>query len=209
MKTSLPRLILIGDGFVTGRAGLAAEDVRKRILEAVASGVEWVHLRDYRAYDDEFNRVVGSFIEELKTTNTGILISVNSREEAARQFSTALHLGYTRLTVEVAKKMVRGNVVSASIHNEEQLHQRTEADAFLFSPVFETSSKPDAEPTGLKRLSEICRTAAPAPVYALGGITPDLVKECHSAGAYGVAVLSAILDADNISEIVGKFKIEL
>ena len=208
MKNNLPRLILIGDGFVSGREELSAEDVRKRIMTAVSAGVKWVHLRDYRAYDDDFHAVAARFIQELLDAEPDLLISINSREEAARKFDTALHLGYTRLTPEVARKIVRGKVVSASIHNEEQLNQRRDADALLFSPVFETSSKPETKPTGLKQLAAICRAAKPTPVYALGGITPDRVQQCRDAGAYGTAVLSNILHADDVSKAVKDFLME-
>lgn len=44
-------------------------------------------------------------------------------------------------------------------------------------------------------LRSFCQTAEPVPVFALGGITPERVAPCRTAGAHGVAVLSGILNA--------------
>jgi thiamine-phosphate pyrophosphorylase len=69
-------------------------------------------------------------------------------------------------------------------------------DYYFFSPVYETSSKPDQPPAGRSALRSFCRTAAPTPTIALGGITPERVPACCDAGAEGVAVLSGIMNAD-------------
>jgi thiamine-phosphate pyrophosphorylase len=66
-------------------------------------------------------------------------------------------------------------------------------DYFFFSPIFPTPSKPDHPGVGLAALRAFCR-AAPVPVWALGGITPERVADCRQAGAQGVAVCSGIMD---------------
>jgi thiamine-phosphate pyrophosphorylase len=71
-----------------------------------------------------------------------------------------------------------------------------DVDYYFFSPVYATSSKPDQPPTGISALRSFCRTAAPTPTLALGGITPERVRACREAGAEGVAVLSGIMDAE-------------
>jgi thiamine-phosphate pyrophosphorylase len=55
--------------------------------------------------------------------------------------------------------------------------------------VWETPSKPDADPAiGLDGLREIC-AAITIPVVAIGGIDPVNAGECIRAGAAGVAVI--------------------
>ena len=63
-------------------------------------------------------------------------------------------------------------------------------------------------PPVLAAFAAICRAAKPTPVYALGGITPDRVQQCRDAGAYGTAVLSNILHADDVSKAVKDFLME-
>ena len=49
------------------------------------------------------------------------------------------------------------------------------------------------------------KSRIPIPVFAIGGITPDRIKEVRKAGADGVAVISAILKAKNIEETTKEF----
>jgi thiamine-phosphate pyrophosphorylase len=67
-------------------------------------------------------------------------------------------------------------------------------------PVWATPSKPDADPAiGLEGLALICE-AVSIPVIAIGGIDATNAAECVAAGAAGVAVVRAALDAKAIHE---------
>ncbi len=81
----------------------------------------------------------------------------------------------------------------------------------LVSPVFSTRSRPSAfaafaafaaslavekRARGLAAIVEARELAgARLAVFALGGVTPERVRECASAGADGVAVLRALLNS--------------
>jgi thiamine-phosphate diphosphorylase len=72
------------------------------------------------------------------------------------------------------------------------------ADYVTVSPVHPTPSKPGYGPAlGEGGLAELVAAAGPVPVFALGGITPDTVTGCLGAGAYGVAVMGAVMAADD------------
>ena len=65
-------------------------------------------------------------------------------------------------------------------------------------------SPPDQKPmqgrvTGLIRLAEI-RNAVSIPLIAIGGITLENVQEVIRAGADGIAVISAVVSAPDITE---------
>jgi thiamine-phosphate pyrophosphorylase len=71
----------------------------------------------------------------------------------------------------------------------------TDADYLGVGPVWETPSKPDAEPPiGLAALAAIC-VAVDVPVVAIGGIDASNAAACIEAGAAGVAVIRAAADA--------------
>jgi hypothetical protein len=78
-----------------------------------------------------------------------------------------------------------------SCHSVSELEQAvcSGADYVFFSPIFPTSSHPDALPVGLEKLAAFC-TCSPIPVYALGGITNENEAVCLAAGAYGIAAIS-------------------
>lgn len=72
------------------------------------------------------------------------------------------------------------------------------ADYATVSPVFPTPSKPGyGPPLGPAGLAALC-AGTPVAVYALGGVTTrDDVAACRAAGASGVAVMGAVMRAED------------
>ena len=56
-----------------------------------------------------------------------------------------------------------------------------------------TSSHPDAQPLGWDAFSEMV-TNINVPVYALGGVTRDNMKQAWLSGGQGIAAISALWD---------------
>jgi len=85
--------------------------------------------------------------------------------------------------------------VSASCHNAGELDRAIHSGAnfALLSPVFPTASHPEEPPLEVTRFVQLAKGVS-LPVVALGGITPENRAELSG---YGVAVISAILDADD------------
>jgi thiamine-phosphate diphosphorylase len=76
------------------------------------------------------------------------------------------------------------------------------ADYLTVSPVFLTPSKPGYGPAlglaGLRRLVAL----TDVPVYALGGVDALGAAACLEAGAAGVAVMGAVMRAEDPAEVV-------
>ena len=186
---TLPRLLLIADGFV------GDDDVQRRALDAVEAGVPWVQLRDHGAAAEEFEREAGRFVAALREREPDLAISVNTHAEIAHRLGVGLHVGWRGPSVAEARARLPGAPLSAAVHSADGAIAAAEAgaDALLFSPVFPTSSKPGQPPAGLDALAECCAAVPGVPVFALGGVAPERVADCLAAGAHGVAVLSGIL----------------
>ena len=76
----------------------------------------------------------------------------------------------------------------------------------VFGPVFATPSKERfGAPLGLDVLADVIRSVS-IPVFAIGGITPDRVRDCVKRGAHGVAVIRAAMNAPDTGKAVAKFK---
>jgi thiamine-phosphate pyrophosphorylase len=76
-----------------------------------------------------------------------------------------------------------------------------EADYLGVGPIWETPSKPDADPAlGLEELARIA-VAVTVPVIAIGGIDASNAADCIRAGAAGVAVIRAATDP-NLRRVV-------
>jgi thiamine-phosphate pyrophosphorylase len=97
--------------------------------------------------------------------------------------------------------------VGVSSHSlEESIEaEKAGADWITFGPVYDTPSKRIyGTPQGLAALERVAH-AVRVPVIAIGGITPERVREVRAAGARGVAVISALLTAPSPAETTRRF----
>ena len=96
---------------------------------------------------------------------------------------------------EIAQQVGNCLTVGCSVHTltEAKSREAEGADFVTYSPIFPTLSKPGYGPAvGLDHLRKASE-AVNVPVFALGGVTPERVSGCISAGAYGVAVMSGLM----------------
>ena len=119
----------------------------------------------------------------------GVTFVVNDDVEAALMLGAdGVHLG--RADEGASRARDHGLLLGLSAASlEEARAVADQADYIGAGPVWETPSKPDADPAiGLDGLREIC-AAITIPVVAIGGIDPGNAGECIRAGAAGVAVI--------------------
>jgi thiamine-phosphate pyrophosphorylase len=157
---------------------------------AVDGGATVVQLRRKDATTDQLVELGGGF-RELSAT-----FVVNDDVEAAvRLGADGVHLGRGDRGAERA--LGAGLLLGLSAASVDEARDAVARGAGYIGagPVWETPSKPDAEPPiGLDRLAEIC-TAVEIPVVAIGGIDVSNAADCIRAGAAGVAVIRAAKDA--------------
>lgn len=194
----LPRLLLIADGFTRA-------DVAARVVAAVEAGVAWVQLRDHDAEPAAFASAARALADRLRAVSDGVTISVNRHVDVARQLGGGLHVGLRGPTVQTARAgMGPDALVGYSAHDASEAAAAVAAgaDYVLFSPVYRTPSKPGHPGAGTDALRACCAHVAGTPVLALGGVDPGRVPACLAAGAWGVAVRSGVLEADDLPAAV-------
>jgi len=69
-------------------------------------------------------------------------------------------------------------------------------DYVVAGTIFPTASHPNGPVAGVKLIEDIAKRVH-IPVIAIGGINAANARQCIDAGARGVAVISAIFDADD------------
>ncbi len=179
--------------FSCGRSTLAV------VKAAVAGGVSVVQLR-------EKDLETGAFYNEglkirgfLRDKNIPLII--NDRVDLALALNAdGVHLGQSDLPVSVARKIlglekIIGLSVTrpAHINTAEALH----ADYLGISPIFLTSTKPDADLAwGLSGLKE-ARLLTGLPLVAIGSVNLQNAREVIESGADCIAVVTAIVSADD------------
>ena len=139
----------------------------------------------------------------------GVLFIVNDRCDLALAVDAdGVHLGQGDLPLDLARKVMGPEkLIGISTHNPDQVREATarQPDYLGFGPIFTPGSKQDHDPVvGIEGLRAM-RALTSLPVFAIGGIQIDQVREVLRAGANGVAVISAILKAQDISQAVNAF----
>jgi thiamine-phosphate pyrophosphorylase len=139
----------------------------------------------------------------------GVLFIVNDRCDLALAVDAdGVHLGQGDLPLDMAKKVMGPDkLIGISTHNPYQVREATagKPDYLGFGPIFKPGSKQGHDPVvGLEGLRAM-RSLTSLPVFAIGGIQIGQVVEVMRAGANGVAIISAILKAPDISLAVKAF----
>lgn len=187
---------------ITHRA-LAKGDLEKTVETACQSGARLVQLREKDLDAKPLFRLAQSL--RAITARYGAKLLINSRLDIALAAKAdGLHLPENELPVQTVKRFFSA-LVGRSVHSVEGAKEAEQsgADYIIFGHIFETASKTVA-PRGLNALEEVCKTVS-IPVYAVGGITPERVPECLKAGAFGVAVMNAVMSASDIRKVVKEF----
>ncbi|MDI3323626.1 Nudix family hydrolase [Pontibacterium granulatum] len=170
-------------------------DNANQYLEAVEGGLnrgaEGVMLRAKHLADDSFVDVARSMLEYCRTHN--VFLTLNTGVELANDLGAdGLHLSSARLMAMESRDQFVGRWLSASCHNVEELAkaQALGVDFVTLSPVAATASHPETPPMGWERFTELVAETT-IPVYALGGMGENTLRQAWDAGAQGVAAISA------------------
>ena len=184
---------------VTDRRWAGERSLAEIVRAAVAGGVTCVQLREKNLDTREFIRVAEELLGVLKPARVPLII--NDRVDVALAAGAdGVHLGQSDMPIAVARRLgppdwVIG--VSAESLADAVAAEQAGADYIGVSPVFATPTKTDtAPPLGLDGLRAI-RAAVQTPLVAIGGIHSGNAAEVITAGADGLAVVSAILAADD------------
>lgn len=190
-----PRLYL-----VTGDTG--GRPLTDVVAAAAAGGVTLVQLRRKGVSSAALSKQYADLRVSLE--GTGVPIIVNDDADSAAVVGAAgVHVGPDDLSPVDARDRLGGDaVVGWSIHDLEQLHDADRiaaSDYLAASPVWATPTKTDTtEPLGLEGVAILRRSMPPRlPLVGIGGIDVTNAADVISAGADGVAVVSAICSADD------------
>ncbi len=181
------------------------------LKEAASAGARIFQFRDKTSSPLEMYRQATKLRDIAAAV--GALFLVNDRCDIALAVEAdGVHLGQEDLPLSFARTLLGpGRLIGISTHRADQVKEATTggADYLGFGPIFRTASKPDHEPVvGLAGLREI-RALTPLPVFAIGGVTTGTVQQAIAAGADGVAVISAIMDAADVPGTVRAFMAHL
>ena len=169
------------------------------VAAAVKGGVTLVQLREKTASTRAFieqARVLKRLLAPLR-----VPLLINDRIDVALAAGAdGAHVGQQDMPVALARQLLGpAAIIGLSITELGQVRDRDVelADYLGVELIFAQSTKLDATPPlGLDGLAEV-RRATGKPIVAIGGVSAANADAVRSAGADGIAVVSAIMGADD------------
>ncbi|WP_347298627.1 thiamine phosphate synthase [Dolosigranulum savutiense] len=196
MKTDIYTLYLVTDRF-----DYTDDEFFSIIEEACQAGVTLVQLREKKATTNRFFHLA----QKVKTITDkyDVPLIINDRVDICLAVDAAgVHIGDDELPIDVTRSLIGPDKllgVSADTLERANEAQQLGADYLGIGAVFPSSTKADCETVSLDILHQINEMSA-LPSVAIGGIDTDNITQLEQTGIAGVSLVSAIMQADNVSE---------
>ena len=189
--------------------GRAPEIVAQQLCDG---GSDLIQLRAKNSSPDEIRVIAEKILPITKRANVALVI--NDHLGIAREISADFcHLGqedfFDAGHRHVSELKTSGSdlKIGLSTHAPNQAQRALDAgaDYIAIGPVFATGTKPTAKPVTLEYV-RWAATHATVPWFAIGGINLQTIDEVLSAGAKRICVVSAILNAPDVSKACAEFR---
>ncbi|MGR9048251.1 thiamine phosphate synthase [Halobacillus faecis] len=179
-----------------------------RILdEAIEAGITCFQYREKGdgARTGEAKYSLGHKLRQ-RCAEAGILFIVNDDVELFDVLKAdGIHVGQSDRSVKEIRSKYPDTIIGLSVSDQTELEQSPIhlVDYLGVGPMYRTMTKKDANPVAGPEWVKVVKKAFPdMPVVGIGGIHPENAAEVMEAGADGVAVISAITHAPDISAVV-------
>ena len=189
------RLFLVTDRHQT--KGRPLVPLLQRVLTAAAPAIQ------LRERDLSARELVTLALEvQAVTASRRSQLLINDRIDVALALEgVGVHLRSNSLPVSVARQVLgTQRLLGISVHAVEETVQVESqgADYIVLGPIYETPSKQMfGPPLGIHTLERACRLVR-LPIIGIGGVTAARAREMRRAGAFGVAVITAVLGAADV-----------
>ncbi len=189
----------------TDRGLMSTDTLEEAVEQAVQGGCTVVQLREKDCTSLEFYETARS-IKKI-TDRYGVPLIINDRVDIALAVDAdGVHVGQSDLPASVVRRILGPDKiigVSAGTLAEALQAEAEGADYLGVGAMYATSTKEDADVTTIEELKEI-RKAVGIPIVVIGGINKNTLENFKGYGINGLAVVSAVIAADDIKAAAGE-----
>ena len=192
---------------VTDRHWLANRNLEDDVEKAILGGVTMVQLREKNIDNDSFIELAKKVKQVCNKYKVPFIINDNL-EVALAVDSDGIHIGQDDLpAILVRQKIGPDKILGVSAHNlDEAIAAKKAAATYLGAgAMFSTTTKDNTTNLSIEQLQAITKNVD-IPVVAIGGINYDNCLSLKNCNLAGIAVVSAIMAATNISEAASNLK---
>ncbi|HEX7512120.1 MAG TPA: thiamine phosphate synthase [Candidatus Methylomirabilis sp.] len=188
----------------TDRTQTGGRNLVEVLGQAMAAGAPAIQLREKGLDTVGLYRLAETLL--TMTRKAGAALLINDRVDVAMALGAdGVHLTRKSLPPREVRSLVGPRMlIGISCHGLEDVREAVDGgvDFVVLGPIYATLSKapygPPLAPGILREARRIC----PLPILAIGGIKAARVPEVVSAGADGVAAISAVLAAPNPGAVI-------
>ena len=174
-----------------------SESLFSTVEAALQGGLSLVQYRDKTANDDVRFQVAQK-LRQLCHSYEALFI-VNDRVDLAMAVDAdGVHLGQQDMPIATARQLLGAHrIVGRSTTNPDEMQRAIAegADYIGVGPVYETPTKVDKPAAGFEYVRYVAQNSS-IPWFAIGGIDPSNLNDVLSAGAQRIAVVRAIMLAE-------------
>ena len=192
---------------VTDRGWLRGQTLYEQIEKAIKGGATFIQLREKDLDEESFLNEAIEIQRLCKKYDVPFVINDNV-DIAKRIDADGVHVGQSDMEAGNVRQILGDNkILGVSAQTVEQaiIAEKQGADYLGVGAVFPTGSKDDADDVSFETLKAIC-SAVSIPVVAIGGIGKHNVLKLSGSGISGIAVISSIFAADDISKAASELK---
>ena len=184
---------------VTDQASCRHYPIETIVSKAVQAGISCVQLREKNLDTRAFLARARALKTILKDARIPLII--NDRVDIAIAVDAdGVHLGQTSIPPYAVRRLAASLIVGVSTHNiKEAIRAEVDgADFITYGPIWPTPSKAKyGKPLGIEAIAEVVDKVS-IPVFGIGGVSMDNIKELVDNGAAGGSMISSIFGAKDI-----------
>ena len=190
--------------YVITESGISKGRSNEEIVkEAIAGGAEIIQLREKNWSKDRVKEEAIKLLKICKEKN--VFFILNDYVDVALEIGAdGVHLGQTDMSISEAREIC-GNklIIGLSTHSVEQAIKadKEDVDYITIGPIYKTRAKDFT--VGTEIIKEVV-SKVEKPVIAIGGINKNNIDEVLKQGIKSVAVISAVVSAENVKEAAKK-----
>jgi thiamine-phosphate diphosphorylase len=181
----------------TDHAILTAPDFGIRAAAIAAAGAPVaLHARDRAAPGARLAACTLRMVALARPPEAAVFVAGRA-DIAAATGAHGVQLGAVDLSPADARRVLPHGWIGRSVHSLDEARAAVQdgADFLVLGSIYQTPTHPGHDPVGPRVLGEVA--ALGRPVIGIGGITPERVPELKAAGAYGVAAMRALWQAED------------
>ncbi|MBQ8418612.1 MAG: thiamine phosphate synthase [Phascolarctobacterium sp.] len=191
---------------VTDEIALKGRELLPVVEEALQGGVTLLQYRNKNAEGGKLYEEALALKKLCDKYNVPLIID-DRLDIAVAVGAAGVHIGQDDIPCKIARQVLGDDyIIGVSAHNPVEAQQAIDdgADYLGCGAVYATTTKAKVTALGLDGLATI-RRAVQVPMVGIGGVDLSNAKDVLSVGVEGIAIVRAILGAEDVTATTQEF----